>query len=235
MAHEVSKETRPALRGGWRLLRLFSVGMAWGAPFILLAFMEPSVAAHARLVAVLSPRRPLLALLMPLSAVGGVVLVGSLSPRPPRMTGSAALVFVAAIGWPVLLDLAASILLPMFAFLPFRAFQAGFVVFFAFEIAMGIEAIAFVAIGVVVTLATFWRRGSWLVPIWLLAWGLLCGVLYTAAQTTGAGGGFGAGLLVIGLVVALVGTCLVAVFALDSLRARDQPPVALSSGGLAEK
>lgn len=228
---DASEETRPAIRGGWRLLRLFSVGAAWGAPFVLLAFVNPTVAAHVRLTEALATLRPFLALLMPVCAVVGVILVGRLSVRPARLTAPSVLVFLAATCWPLLVDLVAEVLLLLVVLLPFRTLEAASGVLVASVLVTAVEALVLVVVGVVVTLVTFWRRGRWLSFVWILAWGLICGVLYVGSQQApGAGNDLGGGLIAVGLSVALVGTSLVTVLVLGAFRSK-APVAAETLGG----
>ena len=62
-----------SLRESWRFVRLFGVGLAWGAPLALLAFVNtaPGVAAHPELARLVAPIQWELLVASPFVAVAG--------------------------------------------------------------------------------------------------------------------------------------------------------------------
>jgi hypothetical protein len=216
------------LRDGWSLLRLFTVGIAWGTPLIFAGLASASVdlSAHPWLDPWLPWLMALAFLLVPLLAVVGIAVVAHLSAEPPRLNAASVVCFVVIAGLPLLAWSALSALEPVFDFLVFDTPEdLGFTMFVglvALPVVLAILALALAAVlGLGVTLVTLWRHRKWLAPVWLAAWLPVCLLVWFGdRRTSGGSGDVAAGLFVGLLAVSLYGTSLVATVIVAGMQAR---------------
>lgn len=188
-------------REAWRLLRLFTVGLAWGGPFLSLVFLDTSseVAMYPMSARMLAPIQARLFLVIPFFAITGIVVVAWLSKRETRLS-------VASV--PVLLTvgLMAAVYVPSLFTgdtpLPdwFNAllFGLGFI---------GTPVLAL--LGALVTAASLWRRLWWGTLVWLPGWALVARLLWLGSNNSAADN-LGAGFLAVVAMSALWAASLLA-------------------------
>lgn len=217
-------------RDVWPLLRLLSVGVAWGAPLTLAGFANtnPGVARHPQLARLLEPLATVSILLVPLLAVAGMTLIWRLSDRPPRLNTASVLAFICLAGLPLILGAIESALMPLFALLLLEAGDPEGTVFMGLAVVGSLPALLAVLeitlalfAGAVVTFLTLWRYRAWLAPLWLAAWLSVAAFVWLAGrQTADTGKDLGGGLFVALLSAALLATSLAAPFVFAALSAR---------------
>jgi len=195
-------------RGSWPLLRLFTAGVAWGAPFTLIGLTNdfPGWAAHPELAARLEQWGPLLMLLVPILAVVGITVVSRLTPHPVLVSPDAVLTLLALSTGPLLLGLLAALASPDF-----------------FLLFVALEATLAALVGLVVTVVTLAHRHLWLGLLWSCLWLLTGVVIWIGEQQSPQADDELRGLLAVVLALVLLVTALVTtlvVAALEALRQR---------------
>lgn len=212
-----------SLRESWRFVRLFGVGLAWGAPLALLAFVNtaPGVAAHPELARLVAPIQWELLVASPFVAVAGVVIVGKLSQAPPRLSKASAIPLAAFVAVPVCCGVAGEIVTSPLVTL------------------LGLVVVASAgAAGLVVTVVTLWKHWRWSGIAWPLVWLLGTAMVVTSSSQTSQagedlGGGLVAGLALGGVVLAAFITAAV-VFFVTGLQARPVPGIDAPSAATTE-
>jgi hypothetical protein len=191
-------------------VRFFAVGLAWGAPFVALAFVNtnPGAAVYPALVHLFGPVQWPLVGAAPFLAVVGIVVTACLASPAPRGARRSWLL------WPLLLlvTFAANILLSFSSLSDSGVIIASDVAFMAVGLL-----IVILVLGVVLTTAwTFWRHRRWLGALWLVVW-LSLNILFglAGAQHDADFGGallavlVGGAVLVMSLVAGLAASLLV--------------------------
>lgn len=161
----------PGFQGSWAPVRLFAVGVAWGAPFLLLSFisLDTSSSATPQPAALLDALSWPLVAIACLAAVAGVGTVLRLSGGPsPGMRWS-------RLAWPlallVFVTLAASFPSSLLAVLIMM------VLVFALLLLVGG--------GVITSLAALWQHRHWWALLWAGVWTALIVLLIVAGLQTG--------------------------------------------------
>lgn len=175
------EETFPlrVLREIWQLVRLLTVGVAWGAPLLPVALVYGDTVAYDRLGSWIHPVALELLMLAPVMALVGIALLTVLVSSGHRLDTASAVAVLCTLVLP-----------------------AGLWLFPVNLLAVPLAT----PVGVVVTVRVLWRRNRWISLTWVLLWVLAAGLTTLAGRNMEPT--LAVGLVLAGFVQVLIMTSL---------------------------